>query len=168
MQLINKIETQFKNILSDNIGISDINAGYLYALIALVLIIGLGWISNFFVKRFVLGLVRSLIKKSKTSIGEHLTEEKFFHRLSHLAPAFVISSLSSVVLVNYSFLDELVGIVVNLYLVIIALSVIDSLINAIYKLSENSKISSKLPLKGICQAMKILINVTGIIFILSI
>ena len=168
MELINKIEIKFIDILSRNMGIAETNVGYLYSLIALLLIIGLGWVSNFFVKRFVLGLVRSLSKKSKTSIGEHLAEEKFFHRLSHLAPAFVISSLSGFALVNYPFLNDLVGIVVNLYLVIIALSVIDSFINALYKISENSKISSKLPLKGICQAIKILINGTGVIFILSI
>ena len=168
MELINKIEDQFINILSQNIGISEINAGYLYALIALLVIIGVGWIANFIVKRFVLGLVRSLIKKSKTSIGEHLIGQKFFHRLSHLAPAFIISSLSGLVFSNYLFLHELVEIVVNLYLVVIALSVIDSLINALYKVSEDSKIASKLPLKGICQAIKILINGTGIIFILSI
>ena len=155
MELINKIEFQFINILSKNVGIGEINAGYLYALIALLVMVALGWVANFFVKRFVLGLVRSLIKKSKTSIGEHLIEEKFFHRLSHLAPAFVISSISGLVLVNYIFLDELVVVVVNLYLVIIALSVIDSLINALYKSSENSKISSKLPHKGICQAIKL-------------
>ena len=66
MELINKIEDQFISILSHNIGISEINAGYLYALISLLVIIGVGWIANFIVKRFVLGLVRSLIKKSKT------------------------------------------------------------------------------------------------------
>ena len=168
MELTNKIEVQFINILSQNTGFSEINAGYLYALISFLVIIGLGWVSNFFVKQFVLKLVRSLIKKSRTSLGEHLIGEKFFHRLSHLTPAFVISSLSGLILGSYAFLNDLVGIVVNLYLVVIALLVIDSLINALYKISENTKISSKLPLKGICQAIKILINGTGIIFILSI
>ena len=33
MELINKIEDQFINILSQNVGVSEINAGYLYALI---------------------------------------------------------------------------------------------------------------------------------------
>ena len=168
MELINRVEFQFINFLSQHIGVSELNAGYLYSLISLMIIVGLGWVANIFVKRFVLGLVRSVIKKSKTSIGELLVEQKFFHRLSHLAPAFVIVSLSGIVYLNYPFLHELVKIVVNLYLVIIALSVIDSLINAFYKLSEHSKLSSKIPLKGICQAIKILINGTGIIFILSI
>ena len=37
MELINKIEDQFINILSQNIGVSEINAGYLYALIRTLL-----------------------------------------------------------------------------------------------------------------------------------
>ena len=41
MELINKIEDQFINILSQNVGVSEINAGYLYALISLVVIIGM-------------------------------------------------------------------------------------------------------------------------------
>ena len=168
MQLINEIEDHFINFISQNLGVGESNAGYLYSVIALIIIIGLGWLANLIVKRFLLGLVRSLIKKTKISLGEYLIGEKFFHRLSHLAPAFVVSSLSSVVFVGYPILNELVEIVINLYLVVIALWVIDSLINAVYKLAEKTEISSKLPLKGICQAIKILINGTGVIFILSI
>ena len=168
MQLINEIEDHFINFISQNLGVGESNAGYLYSAIALIIIIGLGWLANLIVKRFLLGLVRSLIKKTKISLGEYLIGEKFFHRLSHLAPAFVVSSLSSVVFTGYPILNELVEIVINLYLVVIALWVIDSLINAVYKLAEKTEISSKLPLKGICQAIKILINGTGVIFILSI
>ena len=168
MELITKLELQFINILSENFGLNEVNAGYIYALLAFLVIIGLGWVANFLLKRFVLGLVRSIIKKSKASIGEHLIGEKFFHRLSHLAPAFVISSLSSFVFLNYPVLNDLIKIVVNLYLVVIALCVIDSFINAIYQFSEKSDFSSKIPLKGICQAIKIIINGTGVIFILSI
>ena len=168
MQLINEIEDHFINFISQNLGVGESNVGYLYSIIALIIIIGLGWLANLIVKRFLLGLVRSLIKKTKISLGEYLIGEKFFHRLSHLAPAFVVSSLSSVVFVGYPILNELVEIVINLYLVVIALWVIDSLINAVYKSAEKTEISSKLPLKGICQAIKILINGTGVIFILSI
>ena len=97
MQLINEIEDHFINFISKIWGVGESNAGYLYSIIALIIIIGLGWLANLIVKRFLLGLVRSLIKKTKISLGEYLIGEKFFHRLSHLAPAFVVSSLSSVV-----------------------------------------------------------------------
>ena len=145
MQLINEIEDHFINFISQNLGVGESNAGYLYSVIALIIIIGLGWLANLIVKRFLLGLVRSLIKKTKISLGEYLIGEKFFHRLSHLAPAFVVSSLSSVVFVGYPILNELVEIVINLYLVVIALRVIDSLINAVYKLAEKLRFLQSFP-----------------------
>ena len=57
---------------------------------------------------------------------------------------------------------------VNLYLVFIGLWVIDAIINTGLKLYQHSKLSSKLPLKGVCQALKIVVNASGLIFVLSI
>jgi miniconductance mechanosensitive channel len=109
-----------------------------------------------------------LAKKSKTRIGEHFLKEKFFHRLSHLAPAFIISALSPIMLEPFEVLLGIIDISVNLYLVVIALWSIDALINALHDSYEESSLSAKLPLKGICQAVKLLVNATGLIFILSI
>ena len=140
----------------------------LTAVISLLLILLLAWVANSIVKGFVLGLVRSLAKRSKTRIGEHFLKEKFFHRLSHLAPAFVISALSPVILGPFPVLLGIIEVSVNLYLVVIALWSIDALINALHDSYEESSLSSKLPLKGICQAIKLVVNATGVIFILSI
>ena len=140
----------------------------LTATISLLLILLLAWVANSIVKGFVLGLVRSLAKRSKTRIGEHFLKEKFFHRLSHLAPAFVISALSPVILGPFPVLLGIIEVSVNLYLVVIALWSIDALINALHDSYEESSLSAKLPLKGICQAIKLVINATGVIFILSI
>ena len=138
------------------------------AVISLLLVLLLAWLANSIVKGFVLGLVRSLAKRSETRIGEHFLKEKFFHRLSHLAPAFVISILSPVFLAPYDVLLGIIETAVNLYLVIIALWSIDALINALHDSYEEFTLSSKLPLKGICQAIKLVINATGVIFVLSI
>ena len=51
---------------------------------------------------------------------------------------------------------------------VIALWSIDALINALHDSYEESELSAKLPLKGICQAIKLVVNATGVIFILSI
>ena len=47
---------------------------------------------------------------------------------------------------------SLIDTLVNLYLVFIGLWVIDAIINTGLKLYQHSKLSSKLPLKGVCQA----------------
>ena len=167
MDLITKIEHRVIESLKLT-GLVEEYGVYAYVGLAFLTILILGWVANLMVKRFLLEILRSLAKKTKTKLAEYLLQESFFLRLSHLAPAFVISSLSELVFAKYEVFGGLIAVLVNLYLVIIVLWVIDAIIDTLYKLYEESKISSKLPLKGICQAVKIVVNVTGIIFILSI
>ena len=172
-------------LLGNRLQLSEGNSSIAYLAFAILAILLVAWLSNFLVKRFVLKFIRTLTQKTKTRVGKYLIEEKFFHRLSHLAPAFVISALSSLcfsgapnteaveaatatsgssAVTLLSVIDTLV----NLYLVFIGLWVIDALINTSLKLYQHSKLSNKLPLKGVSQALKIVINASGVIFILSI
>ena len=168
MEIIKKVEVLIIKFVSEYLEFAKDYAEYAYILIAFAVILALGMAANFLVKRFLLSVLRSLATKTKTKVAEYLLEESFFLRLSHLAPAFVISSLSYVFFSDYPVLLGLVDVLVNLYLVGIALWVFDSLIDTFYKLYEESSFSNKLPLKGMCQAIKIIVNGTGIIFILSI
>ena len=167
MELLSKIELWvIKNL--DHLGIEEQYSSYCYIAIAFLIILSIGWIANLVVKKFIVEILRSVAKRTKTKLGEYLLQESFFLRLSHLAPAFVISTLSEFVFHNYPVFNGFIAVLVNLYLVVIILWVIDAIIDTLYKLYEESRLSTKLPLKGICQAVKIVVNVTGIIFILSI
>lgn len=167
MELLSKIELWvIKNL--DHLGIEEQYSSYCYIAIAFLVILSIGWIANLVVKKFIVEILRSVAKRTNTKLGEYLLQESFFLRLSHLAPAFVISTLSEFVFHNYSVFNGFIAVLVNLYLVVIILWVIDALVDTLYKLYEESSLSTKLPLKGICQAVKIVVNVTGIIFILSI
>jgi len=167
MEFLSKIELWvIKNL--DHLGIEEQYSSYCYIAIALLVILSIGWIANLVVKKFIVEILRSVAKRTKTKLGEYLLQESFFLRLSHLAPAFVISTLSEFVFHNYPVFNGFIAVLVNLYLVVIILWVIDAIIDTLYKLYEESRLSTKLPLKGICQAVKIVVNVTGIIFILSI
>lgn len=168
MDTLNQIELIVITFLEKKVGLGEQYSEYLYIILALAVILTLGWVANFIVKRFLLGILRTLASKTNTKVAKYLLEESFFLRLSHLAPAFVISSTSQIVFSQYSVLQGLIEVLINLYLVGIALWIFDSLIDTFYKLYEESSFSTKLPLKGICQAIKILVNGTGIIFILSI
>jgi len=168
MQSIIEFESKLVRFISRELGLSENYSEYAYVLVALSIILILGWVANLVIKKFILGILRSLAAKTKTKVAKYLLEESFFMRLSHLAPAFVIGSLSQVVFSGYPILEGLIEVLINLYLVLIALWVFDSLLDTFYKLYEDSTFSTKLPLKGICQAIKILVNGTGIIFILSI
>ena len=159
---------KFFDLLGNRLQLSEENSSIAYLAFAIVAILLVAWVSNFLVKRFVLKFIRTLTQRTKTKVGKYLIEEKFLHRVSHLAPAFVIGSLSSLAFADALALMTLVETLVNLYLVFIGLWVIDAVINTILKLYQHSELSNKLPLKGVCQALKIIINASGVIFILSI
>lgn len=174
------LKNRILKLLVDHLSIREEYASIAFMTIAAIVILLVAWLSNFLVKRFVLNFIRALTEKTKTKTGKYLLEEKFFHRLAHLAPAFVIGALSSLCFpgspneatsldgsLGFSLLS-LIDTLVNLYLVFIGLWVIDAIINTTLKLYQHSKLASKLPLKGISQAIKIVINASGLIFILSI
>lgn len=167
MELLSNFEASVIETLVES-GLDEKYAVYGYIGLTLLGILILGWLTNLLVKGVLLQFFRSLAKKSKTKLAEYLLQESFFLRISHLAPAFVISFLSEIIYSNHRVVHGLIEVIINLYLVLIVLWVIDAVIDTLYKLYEESSLSSKLPLKGICQAIKIVINVTGVIFILSI
>ena len=164
--LLSEVYHFFRNALKWDVDKGDVEL--VSSVISLLLILLLAWLANSIFKGFALSLVRSIAKRSQTRIGEHFLKEKFFHRLSHLAPAFIISALSPILLDPFPVLLGIIEVSVNLYLVVIALWSIDALINALHDSYEESSLSAKLPLKGICQAIKLVVNATGVIFILSI
>ena len=168
MQSVLEFESFLVRFISEQFGLAEDYSEYIYVFFALILISVAALLGNLVVKKFILEVLRSLASKTKTKVAEYLLEESFFLRLSHLAPAFIISSISQVVFSGYPILNDLIEVLINLYLVAIGLWVFDSLIDTFYKVYEESRFSTKLPLKGICQAIKIVVNGTGIIFILSI
>ena len=101
MEIIKKVEVLIIKFVSEYLEFAKDYAEYAYILIAFAVILALGMAANFLVKRFLLGVLRSLATKTKTKVAEYLLEESFFLRLSHLAPAFVISSLSYVFFSDY-------------------------------------------------------------------
>ena len=168
MDIFFQFESLLIQTIQKSLGVETLYAEYAYVGLALLAILMIGWLANLLVKRFLLGLVRSIAKKTRTKLSEYLLKESFFLRLSHLAPAFVIGALSDLVFSSYPVVAGLIEVLINLYLVAIALWLLDAIIDTFYMVYEESAFSTKLPLKGICQAVKIVVNVTGVIFILSI
>ena len=168
MEIFSQFESLVIEAIQKSLGVETLYAEYAFVGLTLLVILMVGWLANLLVKRCLLGVVRSIAKKTKTKLSEYLLKESFFLRLSHLAPAFVIGALSDLVFSSYPVVAGLIEVLINLYLVAIALWVLDAIIDTFYMLYEESALSTKLPLKGICQAIKIVVNVTGVIFILSI
>lgn len=134
-----------------------------------ILLLGvLAWLANSLAKGIVLNAVRAVARRTKTKFGEALLEVRFFHRLSHLAPAIVVKVAAPWLFAGSATLTGLSEVVVNVYLVVIGLFVFDSFLNACLAVYQEFEIAQRLPLVGITQAIKIVVNALGVIFVLSV
>tara|TARA_Y100000588_G_scaffold160643_2_gene174707 strand:- start:90 stop:1370 length:1281 start_codon:yes stop_codon:yes gene_type:complete len=143
-------------------------AFWLTRLVAVFILFVLAWLANALVKGIILRLVRAAIRKAQLKFGEALLEVRFFHRLSHLAPAIVVKLTSGWLFADSEVLLELAEVTVNVYLVVIGLFALDALLNAGLLRYQDYKISRRIPIKGYLQAVKIVINTVGAIFVFSI
>jgi miniconductance mechanosensitive channel len=140
-------------------------AGAMIAGICLLLVACIVYkIVNFVIVR----LVHALIKKSTAKWDDALAESKLFARLSHLAPALVISALGKIVFAGQPAVLAFADGFVNLYLVVIVVSVIFSVLDAIHAISQRINLLSGMPLKGVVQAAKLLISLVAAVLVLSI
>ena len=75
--------------------------------------------ANALAKGIILRLVRAAVRKAQLKFGEALVEVRFFHRLSHLAPAIVVKLTAGWLFADSEVLLELAEVTVNVYLVVI-------------------------------------------------
>ena len=130
------------------------------ALIALIL--------NFLAKQLISRTLYPLIRRSKTQWDDVLIEHKVIVRLSHLVPAIAINWVAPVFFADREGFVLALKMAVNIYLVIIFLGVVCALLNAAVDFYNRSDKARRIPLKGFVQGIKLVLNLIGLILILSI
>ncbi|MDD3654500.1 MAG: mechanosensitive ion channel family protein [Desulfotomaculaceae bacterium] len=132
--------------------------------IAITLIILLGFTANFIAKKLILMVLVQYIKNNRFKWANILLEKKVFTRLSHIAPAIVITAFAGV-------FPQYQGVIQRFslaYMIIVGIFSIDALLDAaedIYKTFEVSKVK---PIKSIVQVFKIFLYLIGGIWLVSI
>jgi miniconductance mechanosensitive channel len=127
----------------------------------------LALLANFIAKQLIRYVVHPIIKRTTIKLDDLLIEHNVIVRFSHLVPAAVIHFLAPSLFAGHDELLAVFGLVVNTYLVIIVLFVLDGVINLIRAIWEQGEFGHRYPAKSFAQASKLVINLIGLIFILS-
>ena len=152
----------------DSWGVPEGQIDYLVIAFGIVVIVLVSFALNFLAKQILLRTVIAFIRRSKTKWDDVLIEHKVFTRLSHIAPAIAINWLAPIFFAENQDFVQALKMGVNIYLILIFVWVIDSLLNAVLDLYNRSEKARRVPLKGFLQAVKLVINLIGLILILSI
>ena len=122
-----------------------------------------------YISRRIFGtVVQRIIEKTKTTRDNILLEKNFFSRLPLLVPALVIQFFIPIVFQDYPNIASFSARLVNLYFIVVAVLVLDSLVNVLNGIYQTLKVAQDIPLTGFFQVMKIVLYFVGIIFVISV
>ncbi|HKK17858.1 MAG TPA: mechanosensitive ion channel domain-containing protein [Opitutales bacterium] len=138
--------------------------GWTFAILCLLVF---ALLANFLTKRFIAYVIHPALKRTSIEWDDLLIRHNVIVRLSHIVPAIVIQIFSPVLLGDGDRVSEIIGLVVNLYLVVIILFVADGALNFMRAVWEQGTLGKRFPAKSFVQAIKLVINLIGLIFILS-
>ncbi|MDE0828385.1 MAG: mechanosensitive ion channel [Vicinamibacterales bacterium] len=114
-------------------------------------------IADLVAKRVVLRGVVSLAGRTDTDWDDVLAERRVFHRLAHIAPALVVYALSPSVLGDGTRTTALIQAGCLLYMIAVAVSVLDGGLNAVVDLVRATRFGERLPLTTFAQVAKLLL-----------
>jgi len=150
---------------------SQIPAGFAQVggwFLAAIGLLFLALLANFLTKRFIAYVIHPVIKRSPMKWDDLLIEHNVIVRLSHIVPAIIIQLLSPIVFGSGDTAAETINLIINLYLVIIFLLVADGGLNVLRSVWEQGTLGKRFPAKSFVQAMKLMINLIGLVLIFSV
>lgn len=157
----------FKEMFLDA-GLSVSVSSFLSTISLVLIVIVLGWLSNFIAKVFILKVVTTIVKKTETTWDDVFLEQKVFTRLSHLAPALVIWFMAGWALKAYPTWMVAVHRMAYIYMVVVGTIVMNSFIEAWHIIYNSLPLSQHRHIKGYVQLLKIFIILIAVLVVVSV
>ncbi len=167
MTLVNDPAVWFKSLFI-HAGLSYSLSSLLSAISLVLIVILLSWLSNLITKTIILNIVTRIVKKTTTTWDDIFLEQKVFTRLSHFAPAVVIWFMAAFALKDYPGWLLAVHKFTYIYMVIVAMVVVNSFIEAWHEIYKTLPIAKHRHIKGYVQLLKILVIVIAILVVVSV
>ena len=149
-----------------NQGINESFAIILQTTIVIVVVSILAWLSDVISRKVLITIITKLVRKTKTHWDNILLERKVFNKLSHFAPAIIINI--SAAMVYHEPTGLLIQQATEIYMIILALMLINSFFNATNDIYNTLPVSKTRPIKGYIQIIKIFFYIMGCISIIGI
>lgn len=154
------------NFIKDQLagyGVSEQMIGYLSNIIMVFFIALLSVLANFIAKKIVLKIIIHIINNNRYTWDKIVLEKKVFHKLSHLAPAFIIYYSASIFPLFQTFIEKSA----LTYMIIVTITVFNALLNAIDAIYRSFEVSKIRPIKGYIQVANIILFIIGAIVVIS-
>ncbi len=176
LKRVNTSDIESKNMLEllqsglMNQGLTESLSFYGARTITLTGTLALAIIAGFIAKRYIVVAINyllSLISKSRAKWHEALLRQKVLTRLARLVPVVVVYDLIPVALEGHDALISIIRSGLLIYMVILMVLVLSALLNSAEDAYKNYRGIKAAPIKGLIQALKIVLYFLATVFIVS-
>ncbi|MHC4165003.1 MAG: hypothetical protein ACYSUM_23050, partial [Planctomycetota bacterium] len=151
-----------------NLGLPEAPASHTARGIAVVAVVLLAWLANLAARTILTRTLSRLAHRTRTDLDDVMVRRRVFSRLAHLAPALVIWGLAPLALDGLPGWIDVARRGAEIYMVLVALLVIDALLNSANDIYAKFEVSRRVPILGYLQVVKILASILGAVAALSI
>ncbi|WP_036691356.1 mechanosensitive ion channel family protein [Paenibacillus sp. FSL R7-269] len=144
-------------------GVSEQMSVYLSNIIMVLFIAMLSVVANLVAKKIVLKIIIHIINNNRYTWDNFFLEKKVFHKLSHLAPAFIIYYAASI----YPLYQDIITKLALTYMIIVTITVFNALLDAIDAIYRTYEVSKIRPIRGYIQVAKIILYIIAAIIVIS-
>jgi miniconductance mechanosensitive channel len=166
--MYNSILSNIYTWLTETLGLNSLASDILVVGSIILIVFLLAWLSDFLSKRILLRIINRAVRKTKSTWDDIFLESHVFERIAHIAPAIVIYYSVNLIPAEYASIASFVRSATMIYMLLMALLMIDSVINSFYLIYQKQPISKTRSIKGYVQVVKIAVYFIIIISILSI
>ncbi len=167
MTLVNDPAVWLKDLFIQA-GLSYSTSSLLSTISLVLIVIVLSWLSNLIAKTIILNIVTRIVKKTTNTWDDIFLEQKVFTRLSHFAPALIIWFMAALALKDYPIWLLVVHKLTYIYMVVVAMVVVNSFIEAWHEIYKTLSIAKHRHIKGYVQLLKIFVIIITILVIVSV
>ena len=131
---------------------------YQTLLIEIVVTIIVAVVAHYIARTVIVGVIRRLVRHTRTQWDDFLVERRLFNRIAHLVPSAVIYFLAQFYPASWQ--EEVANFALG-YMVFIGLLICTSFLNAVSDIYGTLELSRKNPIGGFIQGIKLLIWILG-------
>ena len=126
------------------------------------------YLAYFIAKYIIRNYFGSLIEKSKTKWDDYIFKRKVFKRIAYLVPLFFLNYFIDDVLPGYPFTANILTGIVQILIIIVAVSIVIGLLNSFFDIYNTFSVSKSRPIKGYMQVAKIVIYILAGVSVISV
>ena len=165
--MINNVQDWIDNLLM-GAGIESDIIPVIRVVIMFLTLFLIAFFSLLISKYFIVRLLNSLIKKTKTKWDDILMEFKTFDKVAHIIPAFIVKALAPFVFADFENLLPFVSKMTDVYILVAIVMIVMSLLKGIEFFLVSSPMFKNKPLASYFQLTRIIIYIGAAILVLSI